>query len=89
MKAANELRVSGPLYVKPTIDDVMERIRRLALDERLRLISELKKHKVELGHAARAELVARVLFEFGLVAEQAEKEWTIEVTNRSKRAAHA
>jgi len=85
MKAANELRVSGPLYVKPTMDELLGRIRQLSPDERLRLISDLEKHKAELGHAARPELVAHVLSEFGLVAQQAEKEWTIEVTNRSKR----
>lgn len=36
MKAANDLRVSGPLYVKPTSDEMLQRIRALSLDERLR-----------------------------------------------------
>jgi integrase len=67
MKAANELRVSGPLFVKPTMDELLQRIQALAPDERLRLISELEKHKAELGHAARPDLLAGMLSELGLV----------------------
>jgi hypothetical protein len=67
MKAANELRVSGPLFVKPTMDELLQRIQALAPDERLRLISELDKHKAELGHAARPELLAGMFSELGLV----------------------
>lgn len=67
MKAANELRVSGPLFVKPTMDELLQRIQALRADERLRLISELEKHKAELGHAGKPELLAGMLSELGLV----------------------
>lgn len=67
--------------MKPTMDDVMERIRRLAPNERLRLISELEKHKVEIGHTASVEHVADVLPMFGLVEAK-----TIEVGHRTKRS---
>lgn len=70
MKAANELRVSGPLFVKPTTDELLRRIQELAPEERLRLISELEKRKTELGHMATVEQVADVLSKYGLVEQK-------------------
>jgi len=83
MKAANELRVSGPLYVKPTMDELLERMKQLPPDERLRLFSEIEKHKTELAQAARPELLARALGRLGLLEE---KPGPIEVGKRTKRA---
>jgi hypothetical protein len=70
----------GPLYVKPTSDEVLQRIGAPPLDERLRLLSELEKNREELGHAARPELLARVLSEFGLQR----KIRSIEVRSKAK-----
>jgi hypothetical protein len=73
-------------FVKPPIEDLLHRIQALAPDERLRLISELEKHKEELGHAARPELLAEVLSELGLVELKSK---AIEVETRSKPKEHA
>jgi len=70
MKAANDLRVSGPLFVKPTTDELLKRIQELTPEERLRLISELEKRKTELGHMATVEQVADVLSKYGLVEQK-------------------
>jgi len=83
MKAANELRASGPLYVKPTMDELLERMKQLPPDERLRLFSEIEKHKNELAHAASPEFLARALAGLGLVEERPRP---IEVRKRTKRA---
>lgn len=70
MKAANELRVSGPLFVKPTLEELRERIKALAPDEILRLLSEIGKRETELAHRASIEQIADVLSKYGLVEQK-------------------
>lgn len=83
MKAANEVRVSGPLYVKPTTDELLQRIQKLPPDERLRLISELEKRKDELTQMVTSDQLAEVLSQFGLLETKARP---IEVRRRAHRA---
>ncbi len=71
MKAANELRVSGPLFVKPTLDELLERIQQLAPQERLRLTSELEKQKSQLSQMTTVGEIVDLLSEFGLVKDVA------------------
>jgi hypothetical protein len=70
MKAANELRVSGPLFVKPTRDELLQQIEKLPPEERLPLLSDLKRREAELGQAASIEQVAEVLSKYGLVEQK-------------------
>jgi hypothetical protein len=86
MKAANELRVSGPLFVKPTTEELLQRIQQLPAEERMRLISDLEKQKEELGHMATVEQLTDVLSQFGLVET---KPKVLEVRNRSQRGVRA
>jgi len=73
MKAANELRVLGPLYVKPTIDELLSRIQQLSTEERIRLISELEKEKekgpLRCASVAPPQIVS-LLSQFGLIEKE-------------------
>jgi hypothetical protein len=85
MKAINELRVSGPLYVKPTTDELLKRIQQLSPEERMRLISELEKGKekgtMRCGSLATPRIV-NLLSEIGLIEKTIEQ---IDVKDRLSR----
>jgi len=69
MKAANELRVSGPLFIKPTTDELLKQIQELPPEEQLCLISELETLKNELGSKANVEQITDLLAKFGVVQQ--------------------
>jgi len=72
LKATNELRVSGPLYVKPTMNELLERIQQLSPQEQLSLISHLENQKekgtLQYGSVAPPRIV-NLLSQLGLVKE--------------------
>ena len=67
MKAADDLRVSGSRFVKPTADELLKGIQKLPPEEQRRLISELETLKYELGSTVSVEHVADLLAKFGVV----------------------